>query len=118
MAAVLRHRLGLEDKVRLSVYDDVDHRLFPGTRYTRATGIQLSHGREGYAFIATYEASEPRLTFSVIAPSPDCLASVPRVTIDNLADFGDWLLGARSANEAQQFRTSPVHRTGCPVRGN
>lgn len=118
VASVLRYRLGLDGAVRLSVYDDVNHRLFLGAQYFRAARIQLSHERQAHLFIASYEAGGTRLTFSVIAPCPACLAAVPCVAIDSLADFGDWLLSAREAKEAPQFRTSAVHRTNCPVRGN
>jgi hypothetical protein len=118
VAAVLRHRLGLDDRVRLSVYQDANHPLFPAAQRFRAARVQLSHGRRRHIFIATYEDGSPRLTFSLIAPCHACLSPVPSVVIDTLADFGDWLLGARDQREAPLFRSSPVHRATCPVRGD
>jgi hypothetical protein len=118
VAAVLRHRLGLGHGTRLAVYEDANHPLFPGAQHFRAARIQLSRGRRRYFFIATYEADAARLTFSVIAPCYACLSPVPSAVIETLADFGDWLIDARDLTEAPQFRTSPVHRTNCAVRGN
>ncbi|MCG7524016.1 hypothetical protein MHW47_06110 [Streptomyces sp. OfavH-34-F] len=118
IAAVLRHRLGLDDHVRLSVYEDANHPLFPAARRFRAARIQLSHGRRRYIFIATYEDGSSRLCFSLIAPCHACLSPVPSVVIDTLADFGDWLIGARDQRKASLCRSSPAHRTDCPVHGN
>ncbi|MER6117994.1 hypothetical protein [Streptomyces sp. NPDC001743] len=118
VAALLRHRLGLDDSIRLSVYEDANHPLFPGAQHYRAARVQLSHGRRRYFFIAAYEAGATRLAFSVIAPCYACLSPVPSVAIDSLADFGDLLMEARDQREAPQFRSSPVHRAHCPVRGD
>ncbi|MFE9428983.1 hypothetical protein ACFYNO_39240 [Kitasatospora sp. NPDC006697] len=118
VAALLRHRLGLSDSIRLSVYEDANHPLFPGAQHYRAARVQLSHGRRRYFFIAAYEAGTARLAFSVIAPCYACLSPVPSVTIDSLADFGDFLMDSRDQREAPQFRSSPVHRAHCPVRGD
>jgi hypothetical protein len=118
VAALLRHRLQLDDSIRLSVYEDANHPLFPGAQHFRAARVQLSHGRRSYFFIAAYDASTARLAFSVIAPCYACLSPVPAAAIDTLADFGDWLMDARGQREAPQFRSSPVHRADCPVRGD
>ncbi|MGY3677278.1 hypothetical protein [Streptomyces sp. A 4/2] len=118
VAALLRHRLGLDDSTRLSVYEDANHPLFPGAQHYRAARVQLSHGRRRYFFIAAYEAGTARLAFSAIAPCYACLSPVPSVAIDSLADFGDLLMHARDQREAPQFRSSPVHRAHCPVRGD
>jgi hypothetical protein len=115
VAALLRHRLELPPEVRLGVYEDSNHPLFPGARLYRAARIQLSQGRRSHIFIGAYERS-PRLTFSLIAPCRACSSPVPAVLIDSLADFGDWLLGGLDhAAEAPQFRTSPMHRRNCPI---
>ncbi|MEU6405409.1 hypothetical protein [Streptomyces sp. NPDC046985] len=118
VAAVLRHRLGLDDRIRLSIYEDANHPLFPAAQRFRAARIQLSHGRRRHLFIATYEDGSSRLSFSLIAPCYACLSPVPSVVIDTLADFGDWLIDTRDQREAPLFRSSPVHRADCPVRGD
>ncbi|WP_086809546.1 hypothetical protein [Streptomyces reticuliscabiei] len=112
--AVLRHRLRLPGDIRLGTYEDLNHALFPGAQLFRATRIQLSQGRRAYFFIGTYEAPW-RLTFSLIAPCPDCGAPVPSVTINTQADFGDWLMDRDGITEAPSFRTSPVHRLDCSI---
>jgi hypothetical protein len=117
VAAVLRHRLQLDDSIRLSAYTDAVHPLFPGARHFRAARVQLSYGRRGYFFVAAYERDSARLTFSLVAPCRSCSAHVPTAVIDDLADFGLWLLhGPGGVIEAPQFRTSPIHRRSCPVR--
>ena len=116
VAAVLRHRLRLDADTRLSVYSDAIHPLFPGAQLFRASRIQLSRGRRSYFFIATYEAWAAHLTFSLIAPCHVCCSPVPTAVVNDLADFGDWLLNGRDGvKEAPQFRTSPVHRRACSV---
>lgn len=112
--AALRHRLRLPGDVRLGIYEDLNHPLFPGAQHFRAVRIQLSHGRRAYFFIGTYE-TPGRLTFSLIAPCPDCGAPVPSVTINSQADFGDWLMDRDGITEAPSFRTSPVHRRDCSL---
>ncbi|MBV9025222.1 MAG: hypothetical protein JO362_15845 [Streptomycetaceae bacterium] len=115
VAELLRHRLQLPPKVRLGVYEDSNHPLFPGARLYRAARIQLSYGQRSHLFIGAYEPAA-RLTFSLIAPCRACSSPVPSARIDSLADFGDWLLGGLDrAAEAPQFRTSPIHRRNCPI---
>jgi hypothetical protein len=114
VGAILRHRLHLPTDVRLGTYEDLNHPLFPRAQHFRATRIQLSQGRRAYFFIGTYE-TPGRLTFSLIAPCPDCGAPVPSVTINSQADFGDWLIGREGTTEAPSFRTSPVHRRDCSL---
>ncbi|MFF2378409.1 hypothetical protein ACFVUW_28870 [Streptomyces xiamenensis] len=118
VAAVLRHRLKLDDTIRLSVYQDANHPLFPGAQLFQAARVQLSHGRRRHLFLATYEKGRARLTISLIAPCYACPSFIPSVVIDTLADFGDWLLDARDQRESPLFRSSPVHRAHCPVRSD
>ncbi|MGW4894590.1 hypothetical protein ACWEQL_20290 [Kitasatospora sp. NPDC004240] len=114
MAAVLRHRLQLPAGLRLGVYEDINHPLFPGAALSRAARVQLSFGRRGHIFLGTYQ--DARLTFSLVAPCRACSSRVPSARVDSLADFGDWLLGGMDrAIESALFRTSPVHRSSCPL---
>ncbi|MEU2354517.1 hypothetical protein ABZ599_16370 [Streptomyces misionensis] len=110
---MLRHVLHLRQWVTVISQADDLHPLIEGA-VSPAIRLQIPAGTVSRDFLAAYDSAR-RLTLSPIAPCPQCGAHVPRVCINNLADYGDWLRGAQDLAESPLYRTSPAHHGDCPL---